>query len=601
MVTPHRRVLGILLAALALLGGAAVVANATPDRRLSGSDWVARPAQFEHVVKLADQRILASDGAYLYADVFLPSHDAATPAPGRFPTVLMITPYNKNFGAESREYLVRRGYASVVAEPRGTGSSEGTWDFGSDRERRDGYDIVEWAAAQPWSSGDVGMVGDSYRGINQWWTAMEQPPSLRTIVPIDAPADMYRTGGASGGEMSSLVVAQSLVGVLGLPPGNRAGEDPRRAAQVAASRPAGIAGAGAGTVDIVGGGRQSYDNPYFHARGGYWNIDRITVPVLLVGGWFDIAQRDSVLMFEELRRAGREVKLLMGPWTHTNFGSGLPSADGAVPHSFDEILLRWFDHHVAGRRDRSLRSFGPIVYNSLNEDRWRSADAWPPRGAKVRDLYFDAGALVESVPQARGADVLPWHPVAGACSRSSQQALIGVPPDNPCTSDGRANSQLGLRYDLPPSPEDRRIAGPIAARLFVSTTRSDAFVNVRLETVAPDGAVTALTDGNDTLSFRALDLARTTVVQGRIVRPFHPYTPESVERITAGSVYEWWIEVHPVAALVPAGHVLRVTVQPSDAAQAIPVGERGAGLAGAVVSVERGGTYPSGVVIPFVP
>lgn len=573
--------------------------------RLPGTAWRPRPVTHPHVVERADIAITASDGATLYADVFLPSNDGVSPAAGRFPTVLMITPYNKNYGAESREHLVRRGYASVVAEPRGTGSSEGTWDFGSDRERRDGYDLVEWAAGQPWSTGAVGMLGDSYRGINQWWTAMEQPPHLRTIVPINAPADLYRTGGSNGGQMSSLVAAQGLVGVLGIPPGNRAGEDPRRAAQVAAGRVGGLTGSGAGTVDIVGGGRQSFDGPYFYRRGGYWNAGRIRVPTLLIGGWFDIAQRDTVLMFEELQARRVPVKLVMGPWTHADFGAGLPSADGAIPYSFEDLLLRWFDHHLAGRPDPSLRQFGPVIYNVLNEDRWRSAPSWPPP-VEVRRLGLAGPATpgrpgtLGGTPRAEGADALVWHPASGACSRSSQQALIGIPPDNPCTDDGRLNSETGLGYELPASGSPRRITGPIAARLFVSTTKTDAFLNVRLETVAPDGTVTALTDGNDTLSFRALDRGRSRVLQGSIVRPFHPYTERSVQQIEPGRVYEWWIEIAPVAAVVPAGHLLRLTVQPSDAAQAIPAGERGVGAAGAVVRIHTGPANPSAVVVPFL-
>jgi predicted acyl esterase len=165
--------------------------------------------------------------------------------------------------------------------------------------------------------------------------------------------------------------------------------------------------------------------------------------------------------------------------------------------------------------------------------------------------------------------------------------------------DEALNSATGLAYDLPPVDRDRHLAGPVAARLFVSTSKTDAFLNVRLQTVAPDGVVTALTDGNDTLSFRALDEARTRRVGGLVVRPFHPYTSDSVETIEPGAVYEWWIEVHPVAARIPAGHVLRVTIQPSDAAQAVPVGERGVGLAGAVVSIHHDAERPSAIVVPF--
>lgn len=588
-----RSLVTVFLLALALMPATTTAAPA----------WRPRPATFPSMVKLTDVAVEMSDGITVFADVYLPSRDGQRPARGRFPTVMMITPYNKNFGAETREYLVRRGYASVVAEPRGTGSSEGSWDFGSDRERRDGYDLVEWAAAQPWSTGDVGLVGDSYRGFNQWWTAMEQPPHLRAIAPTNAPADMYRTGGASGGELSSLVVAQGLVGVLGLPPGNRAVGDPRAAVRVASGRPAGITSSAAGTADILAGGSQSFDNSFYRARSGYWNVDRIKVPTLIIDGWFDIAQRDAPLMFEELQARGVPVKLVMGPWTHVNYGAGLPAP--GMPHTLDELHLRWFDHWVARRQDPGLATLGPVISNAIGEDAYRSSPTWPPRDARPRRLFLTGaavpgrpGALTTTPGSVDGADVLPWHGASGTCSRSAQQALIGIPPDTMCTQDGRANDLTGLAYDLPAGTRPLRIVGNLAARLFVSTTRNDAFLNVRVESVAPDGTVTTLTDGNDTLSFRALDRSRTTRWRGEIVRPFHPYTRTSVEEIASGTNYEWWIEIAPVAAVIPVGHTLRLTIQPSDAAQAVMVADRGARLVGGATTIHHGAKHPSAIVLP---
>lgn len=592
------------VAAAAALALAAALLS--PVAAGSAPAWKPRAPVYPEMVTVRDIAVQMSDGVTVYADVHLPSRDGERPARGRFPTVLMITPYNKNFGAETREYLVVRGYASVVAEPRGTGSSEGAWDFGSDRERRDGYDLVEWAAAQPWSSGAVGLIGDSYRGFNQWWTAAEQPPHLRAIAPMNAPADMYRTGATAGGQMSSLVVAQGLVGVLGIPPGNRTGDDPRSAARTLGARPLGIAASGAGTVDIASGGKQRYDSRFYHVRSGYWNADRIRVPALIIGGWYDIAQRDSVLMFEELQARGVPVKLVMGPWTHLNTGAGLPAP--GLPYDLDAIHLRWFDRWLAGRPDPGLSSFGPAVYNVQGTEAYRSARQWAPEGTAYRALYLTGTAVAGAPGELAttrpgpdgGGDVLPAHPASGLCSRSSQQALLGGPPDSPCTDDGRANDLTGLAYDLPTSERTRVVAGHFAARLFVSTTGTDAFVNVRIERVAPDGSVLALTDGNDTLSFRALDRRRTLSAQGTIVRPFHPYTQASVRDVEPGEIYEWWIEVLPTAAELPPGHTLRVTIQPSDAAQSIPAGETGVRTLTGVTTIHHDAAHPSAVVVPFL-
>ena len=519
----------------------------------------------------------------------------------------MISPYNKTTESP-RAYFIQRGYAYVVAETRGTGSSEGVWDFGSDRERRDGYEQVEWVARQRWSSGAVGMIGDSYRGINQWWTAMEQPPHLKAIIPINPPADMYRTGGAAGGELSSLVVAQSLVYVLGLPPGGPAMADPRRGAYIASSRPIGLGLAGTGTSNILVGGAQSFDSPYYHRRSGYWNADRIKVPTFVIGGWFDIAQRDTQYMYEELDKRGVPVQLLMGPWFHTGFGADLPTPpSGGLPYTLDQLALRWFDRWVLGRADRAPDPMAPVTYHRLAEGRYQRTTSWPPADVHYRRVYLGGpaapgapGSLSERAPTgASSADALPWHPASGACARSSRQAALGLIPETPCDSDGAANDLTGLAYDLPAAKVERHFAGPIAARLFVSTTRSDAFVDVRVELVAPDGSVVALTDGVDTLSFRALDKQRSLVRDGMVVRPFHPYTRSSVQAIESGTVYEWSIEILPTAASIPAGHRLRVTIQPSDAGQAVMVGERAAAMPANVLQLHHGAEHPSSIAVPW--
>ncbi len=117
--------------------------------------------------------------------------------PGQSATLVVQTPYNKD-GAVSIalggafEYLVRRGYVLVTVDVRGTGASEGQWDSSGEDEQRDGYEVVEWAAAQPWSAGRVGLLRPSYMGLNQLLTAARRPPHREAIFPIAPMADGYR-------------------------------------------------------------------------------------------------------------------------------------------------------------------------------------------------------------------------------------------------------------------------------------------------------------------------------------------------------------------------------------------------------------------------
>src|SRR5688572_26585816 len=107
------------------------------------------------------------------------------PGDGPFPTVVTRTPYMRGakFNPAGFLRLLDSGYAYVTVDIRGRGDSDGVWrPFVKDPQ--DAHDVIEWIAAQPWSTGKVGMVGGSYEGLTQWWTAAGRPPHLRCIVPL---------------------------------------------------------------------------------------------------------------------------------------------------------------------------------------------------------------------------------------------------------------------------------------------------------------------------------------------------------------------------------------------------------------------------------
>jgi putative CocE/NonD family hydrolase len=141
-------------------------------------------------VQLAVERDVAvrmRDGTRLNADVYRPA------APGRYPAILLRTPYDKSFGRIAYLQLdpmgaVSRGYALVIQDTRGRFTSEGEF-YGFRQECDDGYDTVEWAAQQPWSNGNVGMYGASYMGATQWLAASARPPHLKYLVPLITASD----------------------------------------------------------------------------------------------------------------------------------------------------------------------------------------------------------------------------------------------------------------------------------------------------------------------------------------------------------------------------------------------------------------------------
>ena len=182
-----------------------------------------------------DVMVVVRDGVHIAVDVFRPD------APGEFPSLFSASPYNKDLAylpsvptfhmreTNDFEYFVSRGYAYVHMDVRGTGKSvEGQWQLFSPDEQRDLHDVIEWIAAQPWCTGKVGMIGESYPGIVQWFAAAQEPPHLACIVPYDAVADVYRENVYHGGMLAvGFVGGWHTTEILGHYRLGRKGEDPR--------------------------------------------------------------------------------------------------------------------------------------------------------------------------------------------------------------------------------------------------------------------------------------------------------------------------------------------------------------------------------------
>lgn len=165
-----------------------------------------------------DVAVPMRDGVRLLADVHRPA------TAGRYPVLIAASPYPRqlqNLGAPmgfieagASDFFVPRGYVHVIANLRGTGGSEGVFGFFDPQERRDMHDLVEWAAAQPWCDGNVGMVGISYFAMTQLEAAVERPPHLKAIFPVAVTVDLYEAAIHHGLFSSSFVTPfLSMVGM----------------------------------------------------------------------------------------------------------------------------------------------------------------------------------------------------------------------------------------------------------------------------------------------------------------------------------------------------------------------------------------------------
>jgi putative CocE/NonD family hydrolase len=407
-----------------LAAAAAVLAAwAAPAHAAWGS--YDRPATYG-VVSETGVPVTMPDGTVLSANINRPDR------PGRYPVLLFQTPYGsngaqKNDGGASDPYLVQRGYVQVAVDVRGTGQSEGTWDPFGPAEQRDGFDLVEWAARQPWSDGNVGGAGGSYLAIDQVLTAAQRPPHLRAIFPFAPLADTYRdmvmTGGSVDTSFIPAWIANVGLGMVQPPPG-----DPRGIASIV-SHANGVANAGTLVADPLTGGRLAYDGPWWSTRSPIEVADRIRVPTFVVGGLHDIFQRGEPLMYERLKRHV-PAWLLIGPWMHLNYWSGLP-ADG-VP-GFRELELRWYDRWLK-QIDTNLGAIPRVTQYSWGLGHYVSSQDWPNPRMQPERLYLrGAGRLAPEPPPApEPSQSFQQNPATGICTLSTSQWTAGAGGYLPC-------------------------------------------------------------------------------------------------------------------------------------------------------------------------
>ena len=575
-----------------------------------------------------DLPVTMSDGTVLRANVGIPvPQGASAPQPGlRFPVLIEQTPYRKDGGlATVDSYFVTRGYAFVVVDVRGTGSSQGNWQSFYGPEQEDGPQIVRWAAHQSWASGTAGLLGSSYLAINQLLT-MEQPdaPSeVKAIFPVVPMSDGYRDVTYHGGNLDFAFIPPwlSLVTALGAPPGNQTTDgnpaDFVDGVGVAAQHVANIASFQAPTtVDSATGGAKAYDGAYYDSISPIRRIDRIHIPTFVIGGEFDIFQRGEPLLYSKLDVPAK--RLILGPWIHLEgaTASTLP-ADG-IP-DLHTLQLQWFDQYLKGVDAGENQEPRVEQYELKGTDpsHFVASPSYPIAPISPENLYLEPGTsgsasslndgvLGAAPPSSSGSDTLPYVPTGTGCSRTTFQWGDASPTqvgmgNAPCEQDERPNEVQELTYTTPALATPTTIDGPINVHLIAeSPSQRNMPFTVRVTDVAPDGTSTQISAGWLLASLRATAPSPVTLtVAGVPLRVFHPFTPASEQAVpSTPTAYD--IEVFPSFATFQAGHRIRLDVGTGDMPHMTLNAPHSTQSAGAVFMVDRNAANPSYVSLPMV-
>ncbi|MET3287544.1 UNVERIFIED_CONTAM: putative CocE/NonD family hydrolase [Brevibacillus sp. OAP136] len=456
-------------------------------------------------------RVAMRDGVTLSADVYRPKEE------GRYPAIVVRTPYLKTSKAtfDNGSYFARHGFAVVYMDVRGRGDSEGEFKpyF---NEGQDGYDSIEWAAAQPWCTGAVGTMGGSYLARIQWLTAITQPPSLKAMICSVTPSDPFvewPTGVptphhlcwlhmVSGRVMQNVDVIDWENAYWHLP---------------------------LATMDELTGRlsaewREEIEHPQLDE---YWEricyqtkFDRVDVPVMHVSGWYDDEQVGTPLNFIGMTKGAKSEfarenqKLLMGPWPH---GINQSTKLGEIDFGPDSVIdlqgyqLRWFNHWLKGE-DSGIMAEPSVRMFVMGENKWRDESQWPLANTEWTKFYlrsngmansrFGDGWLSTEQPHVDGeatADRFtydPANPVPFITEPTSAQ--IGGPDDYSAIE--RRDDVLVYCTDV--LEHDVEVSGPIRMELFASSSAVDTDFTVKLLDAWPNGFAQRLTDGLVRARFR---------------------------------------------------------------------------------------------------
>jgi putative CocE/NonD family hydrolase len=611
-----RRLLLPALAAVTSLAALTAV-PATPAHAAT-TGWTPRPAQYSKTVTRKDLVIPMSDGLKLRADLTLPATADGRAVQQRLPVLITITAYNKTIiagggggtlaGADPA-YLVKRGYAQLTVDARGTGNSPGQWCAFCAREDKDAGEVVAWAHRQPWSNGLSGMTGASYMGISQLFAAEHNPPGLRAIFPQVPAADVYRDVVASGGQIDVgfIPLWLGLVTLTGAIPPAYGAADPTSALQMGLDHIlAGLTFTTPLALQALLGGYPAYDGPFYAQRSPITNIDKVNVPTFIIGGEYDLFQRGEPMDFEAIQGNGVPAKIIYGPWDHLQGSSG--AQVGAAGYgSLAELQLRWFDHWIKGM-DTDLGAIAPVTYYEQGSGRWVKKSRWIAADLSATTFNLsgtasmgaDDGRLTTGTPAA-GSSLMQPLPASGLCTRSANQWTAGVPStilsSLPCFSDNQYNDRSGLVFQTAPRTTTLRLQGPINAHLDVSTSTGDGLLSVAVEDVAPDGTVSRLTGGWQVISQRRLDASRSRYLDGRLIQPFHPFLSTTKTALKPGVAAPVDVEVFPTGAAIQPGHRLRIAIQGFDVPHLLAPLPDLAGQLGPI-TIYSGGSHPSYVTLP---
>lgn len=459
-----------------------------------------------------------------------------------------LTPASASFETPSPEFWVPHGYAVLHVEEWGLGDNEGDFKSFGSQNAHDYCEAIEWAAAQPWSSGKVGLLGASYYAMTQYTVAQHHPKGLAAMIPIMGDGDSYRDYNYSGGGLY-----------------NRA---------------------------------ENFDTG--HPKQSYSNLDYAVEHPYLTER--DYGAEAPFCASVDMSRVDYPLWGCLEPMTtlHSR-GTSEAYIHSASPHKklsvilsqgihfwmYDEATMegfrRFFDHWLKGE-DNGVMDEPPVTLQIATGNGSyvvRHEADWPVPETEYRRFYLAADHRLTLSPEAEGQD--------------SYTADVPYEKWDSC----------GVTYTSDPLPEELDIAGNAMADLFAASDTTDMELHIAVSVLTPEGQEIAyhspahidprpVITGAAKASHRALDEQLT-----RVDSPFFRHTEDSVQKLTPNEVVECPVATFPTAFRIPKGGRLRLRVYPVD--PVFVAYDSHTYLPHATNTLYYGKTHPSYLQIPVLP
>jgi len=583
-----------------------------------------RQPSYESMSQERDVMVPMRDGVHVCVDIYRPE------AQGKFPALLAFAPHNKDLQtpeaceaspsvgpqpawapfwmgsmeAGDTKFIVSRGYAHVIGNPRGVGKSE---DGGS--PEWDSYDLIEWIAGQPWCDGNIGMVGISAYGRSQIEAAQQQPPHLKAIFPYD-PCGAYGCGAYGEGFREIypggvLHVFRYLLDQFSVSHGVR--NRPRllppeeeRLWEEAMNNPDYrmynniynvITQKGQIAPRLFANFLYPFDTEEA-IKNTEANFDKVKVPTYTGSGWYAYSYKLHLQGAQHWYNGIKAPRKLLftgpahleRPW-----------------HSFHNEVLRWYDYWLKGI-DTGIMDEPPVKVWVMGANKWQYADDWPIPETCWTKYYLHSWERLRAepfTPSSRDAYDEP-------------DAFLQMPPT-------QTKTIQRLRYMTDSLSEDTLVIGPITLNLYASIDQEDTNWIVILKDVGPDVSVITAREGEREVptdlpereltrgwlkaSHRALDPERS-----KPWKPWHPLTKEACQPVVPGEIEEYSIEILSTANLFKEGHRICIDIMSLD----LPTGTGGftnieyfpyhiCSSKTTVHKIYHNGKYPSHLLLPVIP